>query len=69
MSQDEAAKALGISRWTLNRIETGNYKPSWQLTHRLHRSTGLPLHMLNADIFPTQQKEMGGEQSDLSDIF
>jgi putative transcriptional regulator len=41
MSQGDLAAALGVSRQTINAIETGRYDPSLVLASRLARHFGL----------------------------
>jgi putative transcriptional regulator len=41
LSQGELAAALGVSRQTINAIETGRYDPSLTLAARLARYFGL----------------------------
>ncbi len=41
MSQGDLAAALGVSRQTINAIETGRYDPSLVLAARLARHFGL----------------------------
>lgn len=42
-SQAELAERLGVSRQTVNAIETGKYDPSLPLAFRISRTFGLPL--------------------------
>jgi len=46
-SQAELARQLGVSRQTVNAIETGKYDPSLPLAFRMGRLFGLPVE----DIF------------------
>lgn len=43
LSQGELAAALGVSRQTINAIETGRYDPSLALAARLARHFGLSI--------------------------
>jgi putative transcriptional regulator len=43
MSQGELASQLGVSRQTINAIETGRYDPSLGLAARLARFFGLTI--------------------------
>lgn len=51
LSQEDAAIRLGVSRWTITRMETGDYVPSWKLAKCLHEATGISLKRLRPDIF------------------
>lgn len=39
LSQEELAEKLGVTRWMINRIETGNRRPSWQLAAKISEFT------------------------------
>ena len=45
-SQAELAKRLGVSRQTVNAIETGRYDPSLPLAFRLARLFGRPIEAI-----------------------
>ena len=50
LSQGELAQALGVSRQTINSIETGRYVPSLQLAFALSRYFRVPIEeMFDAD--------------------
>jgi putative transcriptional regulator len=50
LSQGELAQALGVSRQTINSIETGRYVPSLPLAFALSRFFGVPIEeMFDAD--------------------
>ena len=50
LSQAELAQALGVSRQTINSIETGRHVPSLQLAFALSRYFGVPIEeMFDAD--------------------
>jgi putative transcriptional regulator len=50
LSQDEPAQALGVSRQTINSIETGRYVPSLQLAFALSRYFDVTIEeMFDAD--------------------
>ena len=50
LSQAELAQALGVSRQTINSIETGRYVPSLQLAFALSRYFRVPIEeMFDAD--------------------
>jgi putative transcriptional regulator len=50
LSQAELARALGVSRQTINSIETGRYVPSLPLAFALSRFFGVPIEeMFDAD--------------------
>lgn len=51
ISQEELAERLGLSRWTVNRIEAGERQPSWKSLSDWERVTGIPRHELRPDIF------------------
>ena len=46
MSQDELARAAGVSRQTISSIETGQYTPSALLAFRIARALGMPVDEL-----------------------
>jgi len=46
LSQAALGEALGVSRQTINSLETGRYDPSIQLAHRLARFFGLTIEEL-----------------------
>jgi putative transcriptional regulator len=54
LSQGQLAKALGVSRQTINAIETGRYTPS------------LPLALSLARFFATSVEDMFDDQEDLN---
>jgi putative transcriptional regulator len=47
-SQGELAEALGVSRQTINAIETGRYDPSLPLAFRIARLFGKPIEAVFA---------------------
>jgi len=50
LSQADLAKAMGVSRQTINSIETGRYVPSLPLALALGRFFGVPIEeMFDAD--------------------
>lgn len=51
ISQDELAKRLGLSRWTINRIEKGERRPSWRSLDKWVSVTGIPRQELRPDIY------------------
>lgn len=48
MSQDELAAAAGVTRWTINRIESGDRNPSLDLMQKIMGALGGDV---SADIF------------------
>lgn len=48
-SQADLAERLGVSRQTVNAIETGKYDPSLPLAFRLARTFGLTIHEIFDD--------------------
>ncbi len=51
LSQAELASAVGVSRQTINSIETGKYTPSLPLALALGRFFGVPIEeMFDADL-------------------
>ena len=46
MSQDDLAKAVGVSRQTINAIEKGDYNPSINLCIAICRELGVTLNDL-----------------------
>ena len=45
-SQAELAARLGVSRQTVNALETGRYDPSLPLAFRIARTFGLPIESI-----------------------
>jgi putative transcriptional regulator len=45
-SQADLADALGVSRQTINALETGRYDPSLPLAFKLARLFGLPIEQI-----------------------
>jgi transcriptional regulator with XRE-family HTH domain len=39
LSQEEFAVRVGVSRWMINRIETGDRRPSMELVDRIWKAT------------------------------
>lgn len=51
LSQADLASAVGVSRQTINSIETGKYTPSLPLALALSRFFGVPIEeMFDADL-------------------
>ncbi len=48
-SQAELAEQLGVSRQTINALETGKYDPSLPLAFKLSRLFGLPIESIFQD--------------------
>ena len=46
LSQDDLARAVGVSRNTISSIETGRYSPSALLAFRLAEALGMPVTTL-----------------------
>lgn len=46
LTQDELAKALHVSRQTVNAIENNKYNPTLELAIRLARYLGLPVEQI-----------------------
>ncbi|MBR3045726.1 MAG: helix-turn-helix transcriptional regulator [Oscillospiraceae bacterium] len=46
LTQDELAKALHVSRQTVNAIENNKYNPTLELAIRLARYIGLPVEQI-----------------------
>ena len=46
LSQNELAQMLGVSRQTINAIETGRYDPSLPLTFKLASLFGRPIEQI-----------------------
>jgi DNA-binding XRE family transcriptional regulator len=55
ITQHEVAAAVGVTRWTINRIELGDRQPSIGLARKLVTLTGIPLSQLRPDIFEAAQ--------------
>jgi putative transcriptional regulator len=56
LSQGELGKAVGVSRQTINAIETGRYLPSLPLAFALARFFGLRIE----DLFHPEPGEVNG---------
>ena len=52
MTQAQLAKAVGVTRQTVNAIETGKYAPSLEVAFRIARTFDVPLE----DVFQYQQE-------------
>lgn len=39
LTQEELGEKLGVSRWMVNRLETGRRRPSWNLAARINSLT------------------------------
>jgi len=48
-SQADLAVALGVSRQTVNALETGRYDPSLPLAFKISRTFGLPIEVIFLD--------------------
>lgn len=46
LTQDELAKALGVSRQTINAIENNKYNPTLELAMRMARFMRIPVEQL-----------------------
>ena len=46
LTQDELAKALGVSRQTINAIENNKYNPTLELAMRLAKYVNIPVETL-----------------------
>jgi putative transcriptional regulator len=46
LTQDELAKALGVSRQTINAIENDKYNPTLELAMRLAKYVNIPVETL-----------------------
>jgi len=55
VTQQELAARIGLSRWTVNQIETGAYGPSWKMCLKIEGALGIPRHELRPDIFPSPE--------------
>lgn len=51
LTQAEAGKLLGLSRWTINQIEKGAYKPSASTAKDIATATGIDRAVFRPDIF------------------
>jgi putative transcriptional regulator len=49
-SQGDLAQALGVSRQTVNAIETGRYDPSLPLAFKIARLFELPIEQIFQDV-------------------
>ena len=49
MSQAELADLLGVSRPTVNAVETGRFDPSLPLAFAIARAVGLPIEEIFSD--------------------
>ena len=61
-SQAQLADALGVSRQTINAIETGKYDPSLPLAMQIARLAGQPVEALFCldDVEPEARKRSAG---------
>jgi putative transcriptional regulator len=48
LSQDDLAGAVGVTRWTINRIEAGERNPSFDLMQKIMAALG---DGVSADVF------------------
>ena len=58
LSQAELARAVGVSRQTVNMIESGGYNPTLELCIRICRALGLTLNDLFWEDSPSPEKEV-----------
>ena len=56
-SQADMAERLGVSRQTINSIETGKYDPSLPLAFKIARLVGLSLE----EVFQLDEEETAGD--------
>jgi putative transcriptional regulator len=56
-SQSDLAERLGVSRQSVNAIETGKYDPSLPLAFRIAELFGLPIEQVFSS--PTQHRPQG----------
>ena len=54
ISQDEMAKALGVSRQTISSLENGRYNPSIMLAYKIAKYFGMTIE----DIFVFEEEEI-----------
>lgn len=57
-SQADLAERLGVSRQTVNAIETGKYDPSLPLAFKIARVFGLTIEDIFEDESPTSKPEV-----------
>ncbi len=57
-SQAELAERLGVSRQTVNALETGRYDPSLPLAFKLARLFARPIETIFTDNHPDHSKEI-----------
>jgi len=57
-SQGDLADQLGVSRQTVNALETGKYDPSLQLAFKISALFGLPIESI---FFPDAAREKAAE--------
>lgn len=55
ISQEEAAGFFGVSRWSINRIENGKYKPSIILSKKLSKLTGITKSTFRPDVWEKER--------------
>ena len=55
-SQADLAERLGVSRQSVNAIETGKYDPSLPLAFKIARLLGAPIEQIFSDAGPTAQQ-------------
>lgn len=55
VTQHDVAASVGVTRWTINRIELGDRQPSIALARKIASLTGIPIAELRPDIFEAAQ--------------
>ena len=53
MTQEDAAKLIGVSQGTISKWEDGKVPAEW--VPRLKQYTGLPYHLIRPDLFPAPE--------------
>lgn len=61
-SQGELAERLGVSRQTVNAIETGKYDPSLPLAFKIAALFGLPIEAIFTPEAPTNGRPAGQQR-------
>lgn len=51
LTQRQLAEQIGVHKWTITRLEVGEYTPSAALCVRLEQQTGVPRAVFRPDLF------------------
>lgn len=56
MTQDDLAKAIGVSRYAINALENGRHEPSLDLAFRIASEFGVTIEAVFANPYPVKAK-------------